>query len=130
MTREGWLNFMTVRGIRGATTIASDQQAEVLAATTDLLTQMQQANDFSVQDLAAVLFTVTTDIHSVFPARAARHLGWDRVPLMCFPEIEIEGALPLCIRVLILWNTDYSQEQVRHVYLHGAKILRPDLQSD
>lgn len=118
---------MPVRGIRGATTIRSDRQEEVLAATSELLEQMQRVNAFSVQDIASVLFTVTGDIHSVFPARAARHMGWDLVPLMCFNEIEIEGALPLCIRVLILWNTDLDQDQIKHVYLHGAEILRPDL---
>jgi len=118
---------MPVRGIRGATTIALDQKEEVLATTGELLDQMQRANSFVTEDIASVLFTVTSDIHSVFPARAARHMGWESVPLMCFKEIETEGALSLCIRVLILWNTDLSQNQIKHVYLHGAKILRPDL---
>ena len=118
---------MPVRGIRGATTIAFDRQEEVLAATSELLEQMQRINSFVPEEIAAVLFTVTNDIHSVFPARAARNMGWESVPLMCFNEIETEGSLPLCIRILILWNTDLNQNQIKHVYLHGAKILRPDL---
>lgn len=119
--------IMPVRGIRGATTITFDRQEEVLAATGELLEQMQRANSFVTEDIAAVLFTVTGDIHSTFPARAARNMGWDLVPLMCFKEIETERALPLCIRILILWNTDLNQDQIKHIYLHGAEILRPDL---
>jgi chorismate mutase len=118
---------MPVRGIRGATTIKFDRREEVLVATGELLEQMQRANSLALEDIAAVFFTVTDDIHSVFPARAARNMGWDLVPLMCFKEIDIEGALPLCIRILILWNTALNPDQIKHVYLHGAEILRPDL---
>jgi chorismate mutase len=121
---------MPVRGIRGATTVAVDRQEEVLAATSELLAQMQQLNAFVPGQIAAVFFTVTSDIHSAFPARAARTMGWDLVPLMCFREMEVEGSLPLCIRILILINTDLNQEQIKHVYLHGAKILRPDLRAE
>jgi len=121
---------MPVRGIRGATTVACDQQQDVLASTSELLEQMQRVNSFALPEIAAVLFTVTSDIHSVFPARAARNMGWGQVPLLCFQEVETEGALPLCIRILILWNTDLNQDQIKHVYLHGAEILRPDLISE
>lgn len=118
---------MPVRGIRGAITVACDQQADVLAATSELLQQMQQANSFDLADIAAVLFTATGDINSVYPARAARNLGWGQVPLLCFQEMKVEAALPLCIRIMILWNTDFNQNQIKHVYLQGAEILRPDL---
>ena len=118
---------MTVRGIRGATTVSSDNTDEVLAATKELLEHLQRDNLFAPEAIASILFTVTNDIRSAFPARAARLMGWDLVPLLCFQEIEVAGSLPLCIRVLILLNTDRRQEQIQHVYLRDADSLRRDL---
>jgi chorismate mutase len=118
---------MLMRGIRGATTVKEDNPEEILQATRELLQLMQKENGFAVDDIASALFTVTSDIKSVFPAAAARSIGWDRVPLMCFQEIEVPGSLPLCIRVLLHINTDKSQQQIRHIYLKEAQQLRQDL---
>ena len=119
---------MSVRGIRAATTIESDQPQQVLIATRELLDQVRLANpELETTDIASVLFTVTNDIASAYPARAARELGWDMVPMLCAREIPVPGGLPLCIRVLIHWNTDREQSAIHHVYLHGAADLRPDL---
>lgn len=118
---------MSVRGIRGATTIDEDCKDQLLAATERLLTALQKANDFAPDDLASVLFTVTKDIKSAFPAEAARRLGWDKVPLLCFQEIDIRGSLSLCVRVLIHFNTVKTQDEIKHIYLGKAKALRPDL---
>ncbi|MGI6413763.1 MAG: chorismate mutase [Syntrophomonadaceae bacterium] len=118
---------MAVRGIRGATTVNADIKDEILTATRELLEAMQQANSINLEDIASVLFTVTPDIKSVFPAVAARSLGWNLVPLMCFQEIPVREALPLCIRVLIHINTDKTQEEIVHVYLNQARELRRDL---
>lgn len=118
---------MLVRGIRGAITIKEDTAAEVLESTRELLTVMQENNEFKVEDIASVLFTVTSDIRAAFPAQAARAIGWDKVPLLCFQEIEVPGALPRCIRVLVHVNTCKSQEEIKHVYLKGAQQLRQDL---
>lgn len=120
---------MLVRGIRGATTINDDNPNEVLAATQELLKIIQAANEFNIDDIASILFTVTQDVRSAFPAEAARLIGWDRVPLLCFQEIEVQGALPRCIRVLIHINTDKPQGQIKHIYLREAKVLRKDLLS-
>lgn len=121
---------MPVRGIRGATTIEKDGAEEVLSATRELIEAICAANPWlRTEDVASVLFTVTEDIRSVYPARAARDLGWTEVPLMCAQEIPVEGSLPLCIRVLVLWNTDLEQNTVRPVYLREAVRLRPDLNS-
>ena len=79
------------------------------------------------RDIASILFTVTGDINSTFPAKAARELMWKNVPLMCAKEIEVPNAIPYCIRVLLHWNTDLTQTQITHVYLGDAKKLRPDL---
>ncbi len=119
--------MVMLRGIRGATTVKEDNTAEVLEATRELLLLMQKENGFTVNDIASALFTVTADIRSVFPAAAARSIGWDKVPLLCFQEIEVAGSLPLCIRVLVHVNTDKAQEEIKHIYLRKARELRLDL---
>jgi chorismate mutase len=119
---------MNLRGIRGATTIEHDDPAEILAATRELLTAICEANaGLNPADLASAMFTLTPDLHAVHPARAARDLGWDQVPLMCAVEIAVPGSLPRCIRVLLHWNTELPQAAIHHIYLHAAVVLRPDL---
>lgn len=118
---------MWVRGIRGATTIKEDNPGEVVAATRELLETLCRENEFEHEDIASILFTVTGDIRSAFPAEAARQMGWGLVPLLCFQEIEVAGSIPLCIRVLITINTDKRQNEIHHVYLREAMKLRPDL---
>ncbi len=126
---------MTVRGIRGATTIcervAPEQSAEaVLAATRELMLAILEANPtLRPEDIASILFTTTDDLHSVYPARAVREMGetWEEVPLMCAQEIPVTGSLARCIRILIHWNTELPQKAIRHVYLNDAVQLRPDL---
>lgn len=118
---------METRGIRGATTVEANSREEILSATRELLLALQAANGFPQESLAAIWFTVTPDLDGAFPATAARSLGWDHVPLMDAQEIPVAGALPRCIRVLLLWNTDISQQAVRHIYLREAAALRPDL---
>jgi chorismate mutase len=88
---------------------------------------MIRRNGIESTDLASATFTVTTDLTAEFPAVAARQLGWLEVPLLCGYEITVEKSLPLCIRVLLHWNTDKTQSDIHHVYLHGAVKLRPDL---
>ncbi len=118
---------MTVcRGVRGATTIASDDRELVLKATRELLALMIRLNDIDSTQVASAIFTTTPDIVAVFPATAARQLGWLDVPLMCAHEISVPGSLGLCIRIMLHWNTDKSQQEIQHVYLHEARTLRPD----
>ena len=114
-----------VRGVRGATTVPANDRAPILSATRELLELMVGANGIVPADVASVWFTVTPDLDAEFPAFAAREIGWTAVPLICGREIPVAGALPLCIRVLIHWNTDVPQAEVRHVFLHGARALRP-----
>lgn len=118
---------MTVcRGVRGATTIATDDRELVLKATRELLALMIRLNGIRSEDVASAIFTTTTDIVSVFPATAARQLGWLDVPLMCAHEMSVPGSLGRCIRILLHWNTDKPQQEIQHVYLHEARNLRPD----
>ena len=122
---------MTVRGLRGAITIAEDNDAAVIGATRELLLAILRENPtLRKEDIASILFTVTDDIQSVYPAKAARELGWAQVPLICAREIPVNGSLAYCIRVLLHWNTDLAQDGVRHVYLREAVRLRPDLRDE
>jgi chorismate mutase len=116
-----------LRGVRGAITVDTDQAEKVLEATQELLLTMQRENSILVEDIASILFSTTADIRSVFPAQAARSIGWVHVPLMCFQEIEVPGSLPMCIRVLMHINTNKPQSEIRHIYLKEASKLRPDL---
>ncbi len=119
---------MQTRGIRGATTISSDDKDQLLSATKELLEAIMRANpDLRTEDIASAFFTVTDDIASTYPALAARQIGWDLVPMMCAREIPMPGSLPRVIRVLVHWNTETPQNEITHVYLREAVKLRPDL---
>jgi len=119
---------MPIRGIRGATTVISDDPDLILQATCELLEAILYENgDIKVEEIASALFTTTEDIASTYPALAARRMGWDQVPMMCAREIPVPDSLPLCIRVLVHWNTDKEQNEIHHVYLRDAVNLRPDL---
>jgi chorismate mutase len=119
---------MAVRGVRGATTVDVDDEEAILKATGELLQALLQANPaLQVQDIASAWFTATSDLHAAFPARAARQMGWNETALMCAQEMQVPAGLPRCIRVLLYWNTDLSQAEVKHVYLREARILRPDI---
>jgi chorismate mutase len=107
-----------------------DSADAILAATGDLLLRMVEANHAAVADIASAIFTMTPDLTAAFPARAARELGWQHVPLLDAQEVPVPGSLSHCVRVLLLWNTDRSQEEVRHVYLREAASLRPELRED
>lgn len=116
-----------VRGIRGAITVARDEPGLILDATERLLRAIVERNGFVPEDVGSALFTVTPDLVSEFPAAAARRIGWALVPLLNFTEIGVPGRLERCIRVLIHVNSDRRQDQIQHVYLEGATVLRPDL---
>lgn len=117
---------MAVRGIRGATTVPQDTGGAILAATRELLEALVAANGIDLRDIASVIFTVTPDLRSEYPARAARDLGWSNVALIGASEMAMPLGLPRCIRVLMHVNTDRGPEDVKHIYLHEARGLRPD----
>lgn len=119
---------MALRGIRGAITAEENQTEAILKATRQLLESIQEANPgLHPEDISSVIFTVTDDLNAAYPAEAARQLGWSQVPLLCTREIPVPGGLGFCIRVLLHWNTELEQKDVRHVYLGKAAGLRPDL---
>jgi chorismate mutase len=118
---------MSFRALRGATTVDVDSTDQVTERVVELLTAMMEQNDVDHDDLISVWFTATDDIHSMFPAAAARKIGWGDVPLLCARELDIDGATPLCIRVLVHLMSERGRSELHHVYLHGARGLRDDL---
>jgi chorismate mutase len=118
---------MYCRGVRGATTVDSNDREEILQATRELLALMIRQNGVDKPNVASIIFTTTNDLDAEFPALAARQIGWCDVPLLCGHEITVPGSLEKCIRILMHWNTDKSQADVQHIYHRGAERLRPDL---
>ena len=118
-----------MRGIRGAITIEKNTSAAILKGTREMLAMIIRANGLKPEDIASAVFTTTPDLDAEFPALAARQLGWVNVALMCGHEMNVPGSLQKCIRVLIHWNTDKTSDEVVHVFLGGAKSLRPDMSS-
>ena len=118
---------MPVRALRGATTVEVDSAEEVGAKVTTLVTEMLDRNGISKDDLISILFTATDDLHSIFPATAARAMGLGDVPLICARELDIVDGTARCIRVMMHLVTDRPRQELHHVYLEGARQLRDDL---
>lgn len=119
---------MKCRGIRGATTVETNTREAILDATRELLAEMVSANGVRKEDVASAYFTTTQDLDAEFPAVAARDdFAWQNVALMCGHEMSVPGSLPMCLRILLHVNTERTQDQICHVYLRGAAVLRPDL---
>ena len=118
---------MSVRGIRGATTVSKNDRESILSRTRELLLALKETNNFKNEDVVSIFFSMTVDLTAAFPAEAARQLGWNRVPLFGMQECDIEGSLEKCIRILIKINSHQSQEEIQCCYLHEASKLRKDL---
>jgi chorismate mutase len=116
-----------LRALRGATTVDADTTEQISERVTHLLGEMLLRNGIEHDDIVSILFTATDDIHSVFPATVARTLGLGDVPLICARELDIVGATPRCIRVLMHMTSERTRADLRHVYLEGAATLRDDL---
>ena len=118
---------MPVRGIRGATSVEANTRDEIFSKTEELLETIVDKNSLNVEDVASVIFSVTDDIYEAFPAAAARRIGWNFVPLFSCREIPVKDSLHGIIRVLMHVNTEKSQREMAHSYLHRAAALRPDI---
>jgi chorismate mutase len=115
------------RALRGATTVDVDEKEHLFERVVALVEEMFDRNDVGHDDVISVLFTATGDIHSGFPAEAVRKMGLGDVPLICAQELDIVGATPRCVRVMLHFTTDKPRDQLHHVYLHDARALRDDL---
>lgn len=117
---------MRCRGLRGATTVPANSPEDILEATTELLSEMMRVNDLQVYDVASAYFTTTRDLNAEFPAVAANKLGFTDVALLCGHEMEVPGSLAMCLRILLHINTEKEPGDLKHVYMRGATVLRPD----
>jgi chorismate mutase len=115
-----------LRGLRGATTAAANTREAILEATEELIRALQEANAFHPEDVESAIFTSSPDLTAEYPARAARRLGWDGVPLLGASEVGVPDGLPRCIRLLLHLYTSKAPRELKHIYLRGASLLRPD----
>lgn len=120
----------SVRAVRGATTVAADEPVLIREAVTELLEALLDDNDLAPVDIISAVFTATPDLVSEFPAHAARLYGWTDIPLLCAQELPVHGALARCIRVMVHAETRLARNEIRHVYLRDAILLRADLLAD
>lgn len=116
-----------VRAIRGATTVDDDTAEAIYSRVQELLLETMRRNALEHDDIISVFFTATPDLTSVFPATAAREVGFGDIPLICACEIDVAGATPRCVRVMLHVYTTAERDRIRHTYLHGAQGLRDDL---
>ncbi|RLT38286.1 MAG: chorismate mutase [Chloroflexi bacterium] len=119
--------MMLVRGIRGATTVETNTREAILEAARELLDTIVASNEIDHDHVASIIFSTTVDINAEFPAVAARQAGWTDVALECLHEMNVPGSLPMCLRILMHVNTERSNAELQHIYLRGARVLRPDL---
>lgn len=120
------LSTPRLQGFRGATTVSQNDATEILGATDELLRSLIEANELQPDDIVSALFTVTRDLDAAFPARAAEDFGWNIVALLHATEIPVPGSLPRCIRLLVHAYTTRTRAEIKHCYLRGATVLRPD----
>lgn len=118
---------MAVRAVRGATQLDEDVREHMLDRVAEMVTDVMTSNGLEIDDFISVIFTATSDLHSEFPAYAARQLGFGEVPLICARELEIGGSMPRVVRMMAHVETDLPKSDITHVYLHGAAALRSDL---
>ncbi len=117
-----------LRGIRGAITVNKNNEEEVKKATLELVETILKENDVKAQDIAFVNFTATNDINCAYPAKFTRmQQNFQNVPLTCTQEMQVENSLKMCIRALFCVNTNKNQDEMKHQYLKGASVLRPDI---
>jgi chorismate mutase len=121
---------MVIRGVRGATTVPANTREEILDAAQELLDTIVRLNGIERGDVASIIFTTTPDLDAEFPAVAAREAGWTDVALECLHEMNVPGALPRCLRVLMHVNSERAQNEITHVYLRDAGVLRPEFAAD
>lgn len=121
---------MNIVTIRGAITVSENTVSSILDGTRELLIQIEKENKINRDNVISIIFSCTNDLNKVYPAKAARDLGYINAGLMCFNEMYVEGSLDKCIRLMVLYNSIISQKDVKHVYLREAKNLRPDLSSN
>jgi len=120
---------MSICALRGAVTVQENTRESILEAAREMLVDLINKNDIRQEKVVSAWFSATPDLDAAPPAAAARELGWTKAGLLCVQEMPVEGSLKMCVRVLMLWETNKAQSDMQHSYLRGAVVLRPDLVS-
>lgn len=124
------MTCQVVRAVRGAITVEENSRKAIDEATQYLLKEILKKNKLNPDQIISSFFTLTQDLNAGFPAAAARKLpGWDKIPMLCAGEAAIPGELPMCIRVMLHCYSPGTKQEIKHVYLRRARVLRPDLSS-
>ena len=118
---------MLCRGVRGATIVEKNTRESILAASRELLQKIVEANDIAADTVACAIFTTTSDLNASFPAAAARQIGWSNVALLGTQEADVPDGMKMCLRILVLFNTDKEASRIKHVYLKNTEVLRKEL---
>lgn len=122
---------MESRGVRGAITVSANTKEEIQSATVELLNEMLARNEIETKDISFAIFTLTSDLNADFPAKYARlNCNFNQVPMMCYQELDVPNSLKMCLRILLNINTNKTQDEIKHIYLKGASILRGDLKNE
>lgn len=122
---------MESRGVRGAITLKANTKEEIELATVELLNEMLNKNEIKTKDISFAIFTLTSDLNADFPAKYARlNCNFEKVPMMCYQELDVPNSLKMCLRILLNVNTNKTQDEIKHIYLKGATILRGDLKNE
>lgn len=116
-----------MRAIRGAITVKENSKTAISEAAEELINKILTDNNIRKEELVSIIFTATLDLDQAYPAAAVRKMGYDMIPLLCYQEMFVKNSLEKCIRAMVYINRECSQEEISHIYLRGAKKLRPDL---
>ena len=116
-----------VRAVRGATTVNNNTSEEISSETSRFLKEIIKENSIDIEDIISVWFTGTKDLDTAFPAVAARKMGWTNIAFLCTYEMDVPESLEKCIRVMLHFNTDKKNKEIKYIYLNEARNLRPDL---
>jgi len=116
-----------VAAIRGATTVDENDKEQIYSATEELIKEIVELNSVKKEDIVSIIFTATNDLDKAYPAVAVRNFGITNAALMCLQEMNVQGSLKKCIRVMLTVEGDYKRDALKYVYLRNAVGLRPDL---
>jgi len=117
---------MGTRAARGAS-LAVNASESIRAAAREMLLKIMEINHINMEDIISVLFTCTADLDAAYPAAAARELGLTNAALMCMQEMNVPDSLRNCVRVMVTFETELKQADIKHAYINGAEVLRPDI---
>ena len=113
--------------IRGAISVETNTEKNILAATKELMESLMQENSLQEEDLISIITTATDDLNKEYPGKAIREIGYNLTPILCMQEMKVDNSSEKMIRLLIHVAGKKNKSEVKHQYLKKARNLRPDL---